>query len=120
MVSLLVLVAVIIIITFVFTSRLGAVAAYEYPDSVVLGGVVIEFSKIDKTCYVVSLLSVLIGVATGILLVWGPKGSDLVWKLFGTSIILFLGSILTLQLNRLMQGSRKPNTRGNSPRKDES
>jgi hypothetical protein len=118
MISLLVLVVIVVIAMFVFTNRLGSTGVCEYPGSVGVGVMVIEFSKIDKICYVVSLLSVLTGVATGVLLVWGPKGSDLVWKLFGTSVILFLGSILTLQLNRLMRGPRKPNTEAQSTRKD--
>ncbi len=107
MISLLGLVTIVVVIIFVFANRLGTTDECEYPDSLRVGTVMIEFSKIDKTCYVVSLLSVLTGVATGILLLWGPKDSELAWKLLGTSIILFVGSIFTLQLNRLMRGSRK-------------
>lgn len=118
MVSLLVLTFVFLIVMSFLANRLGSIGPDEYPDSVGVGGVVIEFSKIDKTCYLVSLLSVLGGVATGIVIVWGPKESELVWKLLGTSIILFLGSMFTLQLNRLMKGSHKSKTQSDSTRKD--
>ncbi|MFQ5542409.1 MAG: hypothetical protein ACE5E2_06220, partial [Candidatus Binatia bacterium] len=97
MMSLLVLVVLIVVFTFGFMNRLGPTGA-EYPASVAIGAIMLEFSKIDKACYIVSLLSVLTGVATGILLLWGPKESELLWKLLGTSIILLLGSIFTLQL----------------------
>lgn len=107
MISLLVLVAIVVVIIFVFANRLGATGTYEYPNSLRVGSTMIEFSKMDKVCYLVSLFSVLTGVATGILLLWGPKDSELMWKLFGTAVILFVGSIFTLQLNRLMRGPGK-------------
>lgn len=118
MVSLLVVTVFVVILIFVFANRLEPRGVYGYPDSLGVGSMMIEFSKIDKTCYLVSLVSVLTGVATGILLLWGPKDSELVWRLLGTSIILFVGSIFTLQLNRLMRGSRKTHTNGNAGRKD--
>lgn len=118
MVSLLVLVAIVVIVISVFANRLGTTGTSEYPDSLTLGALMIQFTKIDKACYVVSLLSVLTGVTTGILLLWGPNDSEVAWKLLGTSIILFVGSVFTLQLNRLMQGSRKTGSRGESPPSD--
>ena len=80
----------------------------EYPEEISIGGVTVKFSQIDKICYTVAMVSVMIAVLTGTALIWGPD-SKVLNKIVGTSALFFAGSVLTLVLNRLMRGRAKPN-----------
>ena len=63
----------------------------------------IVFSVLDKFCYVLSLICLVVGVTIGILMIWLTDFSDLGLKLIGTLGLLFVLSVGTLFLNKLIR-----------------
>lgn len=68
-----------------------------------IGGVMIVFSVLDKLCYVLALICLVAGVTIGILMIWLTDFSDLGLKLVGTFGLLFVLSVGTLFLNKLLR-----------------
>lgn len=89
----------------IFVLLLGFAQAGGYPERLEIGPLAIEFSPLDKACYLVAMLSVLVGVVVGIAMIW-TDASDALGKVAGTAGLLFAGSLFVLVLNRLMRGRR--------------
>lgn len=70
-----------------------------------VGRVMIVFSALDKLCYVLSLICLVVGVVIGILLIWRPDFSEVGLKLVGTIALLFVLSVGVLFLNKLLRTS---------------
>ena len=68
-----------------------------------IGGAMIVFSVLDRLCYVLALICLVVGVAIGILMIWFTDFSDLGLKLIGTLGLLFVLSVGTLFLNKLIR-----------------
>lgn len=68
-----------------------------------IGGVMIVFSVLDKLCYILALICLVVGVTIGILMIWCTAFSDLGLKLIGTLGLLFVLSVGTLFLNKLIR-----------------
>lgn len=63
----------------------------------------IEFSRVDRICYFLATISVIVGVVSGIVLIWGPDVEEF-GRVLGTSGLIFVGAVFVLVLNRLMRG----------------
>ena len=68
-----------------------------------IGGAMIVFSVLDKICYVLSLICLVVGVVIGILMIWRTDFSDVGFKLIGTVGLLFVLSVGTLFVNKLIR-----------------
>lgn len=98
--SLLVILVALVIVVLVLANR-GS--QHPYPGCIWYGLVMIEFSKVDRVCYSLAAVSVVVGVVSGIVLIWGP-GADEFGKVLATAGLVFVGAALVLVLNRLMRG----------------
>lgn len=68
-----------------------------------IGPLMIVFSVLDKLCYMVSLICLVVGVVIGILLIWRTDLSEIGFKLVGTTALLFVLSVGVLFLNKLLR-----------------
>jgi len=75
-----------------------------YAEKIDYGGLVIPFSVIDRACYAVALLSVIVALILSLLMLWGPKEQEVVGKILSSAGLLFGAALLILVLNRLMRG----------------
>lgn len=80
---------------------------HPYPRHISYGPVMIEFSKVDRVCYFIAAVSVVIGVISGIVLIWGPNAEQF-GRILATAGLMFVGAALVLVLNRLMRGRGSP------------
>lgn len=69
------------------------------------GSFMIEFNKIDKSCYLISLISLIAGISIGIYMIWFDDVSKIGFKLMGTLGLLLLLSISVIIFNRLIRVS---------------
>lgn len=101
--SMLILVALVpLILLGVFSLR---AANGSYPDEFELGGIIVRFSAIDRISYLIAIVAIVVGVVAGLASIWLPRGA-IFGRLAASGGLLFVGSLLTLFLNRLMRGRR--------------
>jgi hypothetical protein len=101
-----VIVAVVALLALGLSSR---ASSGPYPDRLRYGLVVIAFSAVDRISYLLAIAAAVVGVLTGIVLIWdGGAGGGVLGKVAGTSALVLGGSLLVLMLNRLMRG--RPNS----------
>ena len=77
----------------------------SYPDEFELGGITVRFSAIDRISYLIAIVAIAVGVVAGLANIWLPRGA-IFGRLAASAGLLFVGSLLTLILNRLMRGRR--------------
>lgn len=77
----------------------------DYPDEVLLGGVTVQFSAVDRASYLIAMIAIAVGVVSGLANIWLPGGAFF-GRLAASAALLFVGALLTLVLNRLMRGRR--------------
>jgi len=65
----------------------------------------IEYSKIDKACYVISLICLILGISVSISLIWFENNSQIAEKIIGTLALIFVLCIGVLILNKLIRSS---------------
>ena len=65
----------------------------------------IEYSKIDKACYVISLICLILGISVSISLIWFENISQIATKVIGTLSLIFVLYIGVLILNKLIRSS---------------
>ncbi len=65
----------------------------------------IEYSKIDKACYVISLICLILGISVSISLIWFENNSQIAAKVIGTLPLIFVLCIGVLILNKLVRSS---------------
>jgi len=59
-------------------------------------------SILNRLCYLVCVLSIVIGATLSIVAIWGDYDNDLMWKGISTSLVLLTASILTLGVNNII------------------
>jgi hypothetical protein len=74
-------------------------------DHIKLGFIMIEYSKLDKICYLVALVSLVIGVVIGMSMIWFESIDKLAAKIVGSLGLIFILCIGVLVLNRLIRSA---------------
>lgn len=54
-----------------------------------------DLKVLNKLCFTVCIVCIIIGVVLGVALIWGSHDSEMMWKGLGTVAVLFMGSALT-------------------------
>jgi len=57
---------------------------------------------VNRICYTVCIACIIAGVVFGLLIIWGEGHDRDRWKYLATIFVLFLASVLTLSVNRLL------------------
>jgi len=57
---------------------------------------------LNRLCYVVCVLSIVIGATLSIVAIWGDFNDDLMWKGISTALVLFAAGILTIAVNNVI------------------
>jgi len=74
-------------------------------DHIKIGFIVIEYSRIDKICYSVALVSLFIGIVVGISMIWIEDIHKIATKVMGSFGLIFVLCLGVLILNRLIRAS---------------
>ena len=74
-------------------------------DHIKIGSIMIEYSKLDKVCYSVALVSLVIGVVIGISMIWLENIDEIAAKIVGSLGLIFILCIGVLVLNRLIKSA---------------
>ena len=74
-------------------------------DHIKIGFIMIEYSRIDKICYSVALVSLFIGVVVGISMIWIEDIQKIAAKVMGSFGLMFVLCLGVLILNRLIRAS---------------
>ncbi len=61
---------------------------------------------INRVCYTLCIVCIVAGVICGLLIIWAEGHDRDRWKYLATVIVLFLGSLMTLSVNRLLDRGR--------------
>jgi hypothetical protein len=57
---------------------------------------------VNRCCYGLCLMSIVVGATTAILGIWTDSGNDLAWKGFGTASVMFGAGLLTIVVNNVV------------------
>ena len=74
-------------------------------DHIKIGFIMIEYSRIDKICYSVALVSLFIGIVVGISMIWIEDIHKIATKVIGSFGLIFVLCIGVLVLNRLIRSA---------------
>ena len=74
-------------------------------DHIKIGFIMIEYSKLDKICYSVALVSLFIGIVVGISMIWIEDIHKIATKVVGSFGLIFVLCLGVLILNRLIRAS---------------
>jgi hypothetical protein len=56
-------------------------------------------SIVNRLCYVVCLMAIVVGATLSIIAIWSDFDDDLMWKGISTALVLFAAGILTIVVN---------------------
>lgn len=103
MVSVLVLIYILVLlIPLLYLLRLKYDKRVTHID---YGFLMIEFTKLDKACYLITLISLVLGIFIGIAMIWFEEVSNVGMKLVGTLGLIVLLGISVLVINRLIRAA---------------
>lgn len=60
--------------------------------------------SLNKVCFTVCIVCIIVGVLLGLIMVWTPGVSEVLWRLMATVGIVFLGASATLTVSRTYLG----------------
>jgi len=102
------LAATVLLVVLLVLGVAARASSGPYPDHITYGPLVIAFATVDRVCYLGAVVSVVVGVAAGIVLIWiGGRYQALV-QVASTAALVFAGSLMVLLVNRLTRGRREP------------
>ncbi len=87
----------------------------DFPAEIEIGGLLVRFTTIDRLSYQLAMIAIVVGVLAGLIGIWLP-GADIFTRILSSAGLVFLGSVLTLVLNRLMRMGRR--RRASNPEPD--
>ena len=59
-------------------------------------------SVVNRLCYVVCVLAIVIGATLSIVAIWSDFDDDLMWKGISTALVLFTAGVLTIGVNNII------------------
>ena len=62
----------------------------------------VTIAKLNIICYSICIICIVAGVLFALYIIWGDVESRMAWKGFLTIAVFFLGSALTLSVNKMM------------------
>ena len=69
-----------------------------------------DLKRLNTICYTICIVCIVAGVVFALILIWGELENEIAWKGFMTIGVFFLGSALTLSVNKMLE--RKPGNDG--------
>ena len=60
---------------------------------------------LNIVCYTICIICIVAGVVFALILIWGDVDNEIAWKGFMTIGVFFLGSVLTLSVNKMLERS---------------
>lgn len=60
--------------------------------------------NLNKICFTICIVCIVVGVVLGLVMVWTPGVSEVLWRLMATVGIVFLGASATLTVSRTYLG----------------
>lgn len=59
---------------------------------------------LNKVCFTICIVCIVLGVVTGLTMIWLPGENDTRWRLLATTGLVFLGAAATLSVSRTYGG----------------
>ena len=66
----------------------------------------ISTQALNKICFSICIVSIVVGMLLGMVMVWTPGVSEVLWRLMGTVAIVFFGASATLTVSRTYMGDQ--------------